>query len=279
MRVSVIKIGGSVLTGSAAYRRTAAFIAARLQETPGDRLLIVVSAEHGTTDALLDTAQGIVADPDPATLDLLWSTGETRAAALLVFWLHAAGVRAAAVNVHQAGLVEPDAAGVPGRSQLRALRLRSVLAHHDVVVAPGFLARGAGDSVVSLGRGGSDLTAVLLAAGLGATRCELVKDVAGYFSADPNEDASARQLPAISIDRAIAMAKAGCELVQLGALETARERRLPLVVRSLDGQRATVVEPELADAVKRRETAATNESSWGWGNLPARVEAPAARAR
>lgn len=243
MRISVIKIGGSVLTGSTAYRRTAAFIAARLCETPGDRLVVVVSAEHGTTDALLDTARNIVAEPDPATLDLLWSTGETRAAALLVFWLHAIGVRAAAVNVHQAGLVEPDDTGAPGRSHLRALRLRCVLAHHDVVVAPGFLARGAGDSVVSLGRGGSDLTAVLLAAGLGAARCELVKDVPGYFSADPNEDPSAQQLPTIEIDRAIAMAEAGCELVQRDALEAARERRLPLVVRSLDGPCATVVEP------------------------------------
>ncbi len=239
--VTVVKIGGSVLTGPAAYRRAAEFLSGRLAEHPGERLVAVVSAENGVTDSLLAAAQEIVGDPDPATLDLLWSTGELRSAALLALHLQARGVRATAVNVHQTGLTEPDRRGDAGHSGLRALRLLSTLAKHDVVVAPGFLARGASDAVVSLGRGGSDLTAVLLAAGLGARQCELIKDVEGYFSADPNVDASAAHLPDVEFDRALEMAAAGCDLVQRHALEAARERSLPIVIRAIDGERKTTV--------------------------------------
>jgi aspartate kinase len=240
--VTVIKIGGSVLTGIAAYRRAASFITRRLREHPDERLVVVVSAEYGATDALLATARDIVdGEPDPATLDLLWSTGELRSAALLALQLQARGVRAAAVNAHQTGLTEPDVYGGAGRIAVRALRLVAALANHDVVVAPGFLARGDGDAVVSMGRGGSDLTAVLLAAGLGARQCELVKDVPGYFSADPNVDASAAHLPQVDFEQALAMADAGCDLVQRQALEVARERRLPLVVRAIDSETRTVV--------------------------------------
>jgi aspartate kinase len=177
-----------------------------------------------------------VHDPDPRTLDLLWSTGEIRSAALLALSLQALGVRAAAANVHQTGLTHDDT--------FRPLRLRALLAEHDVVVAPGFLARGAGDTVVSLGRGGSDLTAVLLAAGLGAVRCELIKDVPGYFSSDPNVDPDARQLPSLSFASALDMAADGCELVQRQALEAARIRNLPLVIRALHTPGFTFVQEE-----------------------------------
>jgi aspartate kinase len=240
-RITVIKVGGSVLTGAPSYRRAASFVAARLSEHPGERLVVVVSAEHGVTDALLATAREIVDVPDPATLDLLWSTGELRSAALLALQLQALGVRAAALNVHQTGLTEPDVQAGPGRIAVRRLRLAAALARHDVVVTPGFLARGDGDGIVSLGRGGSDLTAVLLAAGLGARQCELVKDVPGYFSADPHLDTTAAHLPHVDFELALAMADAGCDLVQRQALEVARERQLPLVVRAIDSDTRTVV--------------------------------------
>ena len=112
---------------------------------------------------------------------------------------------------------------MPADAQVRPLRLRALLADHDVVVVPGFLARGGGDAIVSLGRGGSDLTAVLLAAGLGAARCELLKDVPGYFTADPKRDPDARPIPSLAYARALEMADDGCELVQRHALEAARE--------------------------------------------------------
>jgi aspartate kinase len=230
--VSVLKIGGSVLTGPRAYGRAAEFVGAWLTAHPGERAIVVVSAENGVTDALLANARDIVDQPDAETLDLLWATGELRSAALLALSLQALGVRARAVNVHQTGLA--IAGRAPEASPaLRPLRLLGALTECDAIVAPGFLARGCGDSIVSLGRGGSDLSAVLLAAGVDATRCELIKDVPGYFSADPKRDPSATPLQSITYDAALAMAEGGCELVQKNALEAARAARVPLIIRSL----------------------------------------------
>lgn len=243
-RVAVIKVGGSVLTGPQGYRRAADFLAARVASEPGTRIVAVVSAEIGVTDALLATAREIAGTPEPATLDLLWSTGELRSAALLALALQARGVNAAAINVHQAGLVEPDEGGAPGDTRVRPLRVRALMARHDVLVAPGFLARGAGDAVVSLGRGGSDLTAVLLAAGLGAGRCELLKDVPGYFTADPKRDPAARPLATLSYERALEMAEDGCELVQRRALQAARECRMPLVISAIGHDSGTQINAE-----------------------------------
>jgi aspartate kinase len=237
--VAVLKIGGSVLVGPHAYRDAAAFIVERLRNRPGERIVAVVSAELGTTDALLDTARAIVDEPDPVSLDLLWSTGELRSAALLALSLQAAGVKAAAINVHQTGIWQPSNSRDRGASRIRPLRLRALLAQHDVVVAPGFLARGSGDTIVSLGRGGSDLTAVILAAGLGATRCELIKDVPGYFTADPKVDPSARPISALPYARAIAMADDGCELVQRAALEAAEAHGLALQVSAIGAEHTT----------------------------------------
>lgn len=240
--VSVVKIGGSVLAGPRAYRRAAEFLAERRCARPDERLVAVVSAESGVTDGLLASARDIVDEPDPRTLDLLWSTGELRSAALLALSLQALGVRACAVNVHQTGVLTPPEPAAPGRSRVEPLRLLALLHEHDVIVAPGFFARGGGDAVVSLGRGGSDLTAVLLAAGLQATRCELLKDVPGYFSADPKRDPDARPLDALTFARAIAMADEGCDLVQRHALVAAREHGLPIVVSAIGHALHTIIQ-------------------------------------
>jgi aspartate kinase len=237
----VIKIGGSVLTGRQAYRRVATSLAARLCARPGEQLLVVVSAENGATDALLAKARDITSEPDPSTMDLLWSTGETQSAALLALHLHAQGVSAIAANIHQTGLVQISARESSNRSHVRALRLRALLGAYDVVVAPGFLARGPADRIVSLGRGGSDLSAVLLAAGLRASTCELVKDVPGYFTSDPKRDPEARPVERLSYANAIEMADAGCALVQRNALIAARDSGIPLVISALGAQIATVV--------------------------------------
>jgi aspartate kinase len=240
--ISVLKIGGSVLTGRQAYRRVAAFIGDRLCANPDERLVVVVSAQNGTTDSLLSTAREIASDPDPVTLDLLWSIGETESAALLALFLQAHGVRARAASIHESGLDAPEN---DEHCSVRPLRLLALVAQYDVVVAPGFLARGGGDRVVSLGRGGSDLTAVLLAAGLGAARCELVKDVPGYFTADPKRDPGARPLPHVTYDRAIEMADDGCGLVQRHALVAARDQQLPLVIRAMASDNTTLVSTHL----------------------------------
>jgi aspartate kinase len=240
--IAVIKVGGSVLTGRLAYRQTAEFVASRRSHDSTQPVVVVVSAERGVTDALLETAMEISPHPDSGTLDLLWSTGELRSVALLALALQAIDVRAAALNVHQTGLMDFDGGDSAESRGFRHLRLRALLATYDVVVAPGFLARGAGDSIVSLGRGGSDLSAVLLAAGLGADVCELVKDVPGYFVSDPRSDPLARHLPALDYATAIAMADRGCALVQRQALEAAHFHGITLIIRSLGSEQRTMIQ-------------------------------------
>lgn len=237
--LAVIKIGGSILTGPSAYKRAAAFIRNRLAAAPDERLVVVVSAQKRATDSLEQTANKIVRSPRKQALDLLWSTGELRSVALLALHLQALDVRAIGVNVHQTGLVAPHAASAgpgPGFGNVRIETnlLSEVLADHMVAIVPGFLAVDHLQSVVSLGRGGSDLTAVLLAAGLGANRCELVKDVPGYFTSDPHRDRGALPVPFLTFDHALELADDGCDLVQRAALEAAARWNLPLVVRSLN---------------------------------------------
>ncbi len=229
--VTVVKIGGSVLTGADGYATAASFVASRLVDTD-ERLVVVVSAEYGHTDELHQEAAAIDAAPDPALLDLLWSTGETRSVALLSLRLRALGASVTGVSVHEIGLKV-----LPGDERLsfNPLSMRAALSQHRVVVVPGFLAV-ENHRVVTLGRGGSDWSAVLLAASLGATRCELVKDVDGYFTDDPNTHADAKLIPTITYKDALQMADDGCPLVQRHAIAAAARARLPLVIRSLTSQ-------------------------------------------
>lgn len=240
--VAVIKIGGSILTNASAYRRAAVFVRNRHRASPEEKLVVVVSAQHGVTDALERAAKKIVREPDAAAVDLLWSTGELRSVALLVLHLQGLGVSAAGLNIHEAGVsVEGTARGRSGGGVRGAERVRlnsrwicGALARHAVALVPGFLGTDAENGVVSLGRGGSDLTAVLLAGGLQACRCELLKDVPGYFTSDPNRDPTARHLPSLTFEEALALADEGCDLVQRKAIEAAARCGLPLVIRSID---------------------------------------------
>jgi aspartate kinase len=231
--LTVVKIGGSVLTGPAALGRTAAALAARVAHDRA-KFLVVVSAELGHTDLLLDEARALSPDPSEAALDLLWSTGELRSVALLTLALESQGVAVRGLNVHEAGLHVGDRG-----LTLNPLAVRAALARSAVVVVPGFLATRE-LRVVTLGRGGSDLSAVSLAILLRADRCELVKDVDGYFTADPNIDAHATLVPALDFDEALRLADEGCPLVQRQAIAAARAAGLPLVVRSLTSEGSVI---------------------------------------
>ena len=236
--VAVIKIGGSILTSTRAYRRAARFVRNRHCTAPEEKLVVVVSAQERTTDRFEQAAKKIVCEPDARALDLLWSTGELRSVALLALHLQALGVSAAALNIHETGLRANEESADPERgaasASLNARWIHNALVHYAVAIVPGFFAVDVTSAVVSLGRGGSDLTAVLLAEGLEACRCELLKDVPGYFSSDPHRDPAARHLPRLTFDEALALANGGCDLVQGKAIEAAARCGLPLVVRSLE---------------------------------------------
>jgi aspartate kinase len=236
--IAVIKIGGSILKNARAYRRAARHVRNRHSASPDERLVVVVSAQEGVTDTLAAVANRIAPLPNPSALDLLWSVGELQSVALLTLQLQALGVSAVPLNIHEAGLAFGDAscgtATLPCEVRLNPRRLRSVLVRHSVAVVPGFFATDSAGTVHSLGRGGSDLTAVLLAKGLLASRCELLKDVPGYFTSDPHSNPNARHLPHLTFEQALAFADDGCDLVQRKAIELAAQCNLPLVIRSLD---------------------------------------------
>jgi aspartate kinase len=234
-KIVVLKVGGSVLTGAKSYRRVGLYLKKRIAEKPEEKLVVVVSARQDTTNVLEKHARRIVSSASVRTLDLLWATGELRSVALLTLYLQKLQVPSVGFNVHETGL-EYALEGHSGsaRPNFVATRLRAALCERSVVVVPGFLATRWDGAMVSLGRGGSDLSAVLLAAGLPAIRCELIKDVPGYFVEDPRENAHAQHLPVISFETAMRMADRGCELVQPRALAVAAEARLALVIRSMD---------------------------------------------
>src|SRR3954469_18220858 len=227
--LSVLKIGGSVFRDDAAYAAAAGFLRDRLPANPDERLGVVVLGPHRATDALLAEATAIAGDPAQQALDLLWSTGELRSVALLALHLQRIGVSAVPFNVHQTGLVSERATG----TTVRPLRLLAALGTSRIVIVPGFLGTSPGGAIASLGRGGSDLTAVLLASAIHADACELIKDVPGYFTADPHRSAAAQPIHDLSIDDALRMADEGCDLVQRAALSAAAQAELHLVIRSM----------------------------------------------
>jgi aspartate kinase len=242
--IVVIKLGGSVLPDEDSYGQAARFLVRRLHKCSQERFVVVVSAQDGHTDELERVAREIARRPSQRTLDLLWSTGELRSVALLALHLEGLGVAALGLNTHEAGLRWKGSGSIDDEIEALSAEVYRAFDDHSVAVVPGFLATLASGTIVSLGRGGSDLSAVLLADALDAKRCELIKDVDGYFSEDPHLGGRATHLPELSYETALKMADDGCELVQRRALEAARKAGLRLVVRGLDEDAAATIVSE-----------------------------------
>lgn len=244
-RVVVIKLGGSVLVDDNSYQNAARFLVRRLQTRNEERLVVVASARKGITNESERNARGTTLYPNPRTLDLLWSTGELHSVALLTLHLEELGASTLGLNIHETGL------RLNGSEEVAFLRheVEEASGGHSAVVVPGFFGTHKGGSILSLGRGGSDLTAVLLAKGLGASRCELIKDVSGYFDHDPHSHAGAVHMPHLSYQRALTMADSGCDLIQRRALEAACRARLRLVVRTMDDNAPSTVVTEDASSI------------------------------
>ena len=256
--IAIIKLGGSILVDDQSYRRAARFIVRRLHQCSRECLLVVVSAQSGLTDQLKTLARSVTRFSNPRTLDLLWATGELRSVALLTLHLEEMNVPVVGLNVHEAGLRFHGSDTSCTKIESLSVEVRRAFDDHSVVVVPGFFATLANGTLVSLGRGGSDLTAVLLADELDAGQCELVKDVSGYFTDDPNVDSRAEHIPWLSYEQALRMADAGCELVQAEAIETARRTGVRLLVRSLDEMAPASVVSEKASASARDSRATSH---------------------
>jgi aspartate kinase len=217
----VQKFGGSSLADADRIRRVARRIAR--ERAAGTDLVVVVSAMGDTTDELLSLAGAITDEPDSRELDMLLATGEHQSATLVSMALHALGVPAISLTGAQAGITTD---GRYGKARIAAIEPKRVLHEIEqgkVVIVAGFqgLSAHAADQAetTTLGRGGSDTTAVALAARLNADRCQIFTDVRGIFTADPRIVKRARQLPIIGYEEMLELANQGAQVMQTRAVE------------------------------------------------------------
>jgi len=226
-----MKFGGSSVADADKIRNVANRIAAAKEG--GDDVLAVVSARGKTTDGLVDLAYEISDRPDPREMDMLLSTGERISCALMAMALHDLGHDAISFTGSQAGILTDDSHMKAKILEIRADRLRAAIDGGNIALVAGFQGVSADNhNVTTLGRGGSDTTAVALAAALGADVCEIYTDVTGVFTADPRIEPGAVKLPRVSHEEMLEMAAMGSKVLALRSVEFARRHRVPLHVRS-----------------------------------------------
>jgi aspartate kinase len=223
----VQKFGGSSLADADRIRRVARRIAR--ERAAGSDLVVIVSAMGDTTDELLGLAAAITDTPNERELDMLLATGEHQSATLVSMALHALGVAAISLSGPQAGITTDGRYGRARIASIEPARIRTELEQGKVVIVAGFQGRAAtepGDQVAgqdaditTLGRGGSDTTAVALAARLGATRCQIFTDVRGIYTADPRLVPVARQLKIVGYEEMLELAHQGAQVMQTRAVE------------------------------------------------------------
>jgi len=239
MPAVVQKYGGSSVADVDKLKRVAAKVAARRRA--GDDVCVVVSAMGDATDDLLKLAKQVSADPPRRELDMLLTAGERISMALLSIALQEQGVEAISFTGSQAGIITTDSHATARILEVRPTRVREELARGKVVIVAGFQGVSARKEITTLGRGGSDTTAVAMAAALGAD-CEIYSDVAGVFTADPRVVPGARRQPELSYEEMQALAQAGAKVLNAQAVEFARTTGITIRARStFGGDEETVV--------------------------------------
>ncbi|QFG69072.1 aspartate kinase [Ornithinimicrobium pratense] len=231
MALLVMKFGGSSVTDAEAMRRVAQRVVTARRG--GSQVAVVVSAMGDTTDDLLDLAGQISPGTLPQReLDMLLSAGERISMALLAMAIQQLGVPAKSFTGAQAGMRTDTAHGRARLLDVQPERVRRTLDDGAVAIVAGFQGISTDDDITTLGRGGSDTTAVALAAALGADVCEIYTDVDGLYTADPRIVPSARRVTRITIEETLEMAAHGAKILHLRAVEYARRFTVPLHVRS-----------------------------------------------
>ncbi len=231
MALVVQKYGGSSLDSADRIKQVAERIVRT--RTAGHDVVVVASAMGDTTDELTDLAEQVCPVPPPRELDMLLTAGERISNALLAMAIHALGAHARSFTGSQAGMITTAKHGNARILQVNPARLRSALDEGAVVLVAGFqgVSQDSRD-ITTLGRGGSDTTAVALAAALGADACEIYTDVSGVYSADPRIVGNATPLAEITYEEMLEMANCGARVLHLRAVEYARRYGVPLRVRS-----------------------------------------------
>ena len=214
----------------------------RIRKT-GTQVVVVVSAMAGETDKLVKMARQICDNPERREMDLLLSSGERISSALLTMALQARGIPAISMTGRQIGL-QTDSVHTRARiKQIDAKRAQKALKENNVIVVAGFQGINEQGDVTTLGRGGSDTSAVALAVALGASQCEIYTDVDGVYTADPKLVPKAKKLDMVSYDEMLEMASLGAKVLQIRCVEFAHKFQMPLVVKSsyIEGGKGTLI--------------------------------------
>jgi aspartate kinase len=227
----VQKYGGSSVADAASIKRVARRIVATRED--GHDVVVVVSAMGDTTDELIDLAEQVSPAPPGRELDMLLTAGERISMALLAMAIHDLGVEARSFTGSQAGMITDSVHGKARIMDVTPGRIKNAVDEGAVAIVAGFqgVSQDTKD-ITTLGRGGSDTTAVALAAAMGAEVCEIYTDVDGVFSADPRIVPTARRLPTVTYEEMLELAANGAKVLHLRCVEYARRSDLPIHVRS-----------------------------------------------
>jgi aspartate kinase len=226
----VMKFGGTSVADPSKIKD----VARRLVEAraAGNRVVAVLSAMGDSTDSLVRLAYDVSPRPKPRELDMLISVGERISCALAAMAIHDLGAEAISLTGSQAGIVTDTVHGRAKIVDVRARRIHEALDQDRIVLVAGFQGVSTDFDITTLGRGGSDTTAVALAAALGAEACEIYTDVEGVYTADPRLVPEARKLHAVSYEEMLEMAASGARVLQVRSVEVARNHHVKLHVRS-----------------------------------------------
>ncbi len=230
MSLIVQKFGGTSVADITRIRN----VAERIIKThdQGNNVVVILSAMAGITDRLIGLAQEATETPDKRELDVLLATGEQTTSALLAMILKSMGYPAQSLQGHQAEVVTDRCFGNARIVDIRTDRIRELLDDRNIVVIAGFQGCDPQGDITTLGRGGSDTSAVAIAAALKADVCEIYTDVDGIYTADPNICDKARKLKAISYDEMLNMASLGAKVLQIRSVGFAKKYNIPVHVRS-----------------------------------------------
>jgi len=260
MSLLVQKFGGTSVADADRIRAVADHVAR--SRRAGDDVVVVVSAMGKTTDELVRLADDVSATQPDREVDMLLSAGERITMSLLCMALADLGVDARSFTGSQAGIITDEVHTRAKIVEIRGDRLRSTLAEGAVPVVAGFQGVSTARDVTTLGRGGSDTTAVALAAALGADACEIYTDVTGVFTTDPRIVPEARKVPRISYEEMLEIAATGGRVLALRSVEFARNHHVPLHVRSsFTWERGTWVDEEDPTMEQAVVTAITHDVS------------------
>ncbi len=274
-----MKFGGTSVADAQRIRRAAQRIVDKREA--GQRVVAVLSARGSTTDELIAMAEEVSSRPDPREMDMLLSSGERISCALCAMAINDLGHRAISLTGSQAGIVTDESHTKALIVDVRADRIRAALEEDSIVLVAGFQGVSASaKNVTTLGRGGSDTSAVAVAAALSAEVCEIYTDVSGVYSADPRIVPEARKLDVVSFEEMLEMSASGAGVLQLRSVEYARNHGVRIHCRSsFDDETGTFVVAESETMEQPLITAVTHSTKESRVTLTGVPDEPGAAAR